>query len=134
MTSIDLRPADIAERLVPGHWEGDHIKGAGNRSQVGTLVERKILYLALVKLPNDSAQGNKYRATAEGFGSILQRFDVDLRRSLTYDQGREMAQHAKLTQDTGIQVYFSHPHSPWERGQNENTNGLVRHNQRLGWR
>lgn len=121
MTSIDLRPAEIAERLVPGHWEGDHIKGAGNRSQVGTLVERKTLYVALVKLSNGTAQ-----ATTEGFGTILQRFDVDLRRSLTYDQGREMAQHAKLTQDTGIKVYFAHPHSPWERGQNENTNGLLR--------
>lgn len=121
MTSIDLRPSDIAERLVPGHWEGDHIKGAGNRSQVGTLVERKTRYVALVKLPNGTAQ-----ATTEGFGTILQRFDVDLRRSLTYDQGREMAQHAQLTADTGIKVYFAHPHSPWERGQNENTNGLLR--------
>lgn len=121
MTSIDLRPADIAERLVPGHWEGDHIKGAGNRSQIGTLVERKTLYVALVKLPSGTAQ-----ATTAGFGTILQRFDVDLRRSLTYDQGREMAQHAQLTADTGIKVYFAHPHSPWERGRNENTNGLLR--------
>jgi IS30 family transposase len=121
MTSIDQRPADITERLVPGHWEGDHIKGAANRSQVGTLVERKTRFVALVKLPNGTAQ-----ATTEGFGSILQRFDVDLRRSLTYDQGREMAQHAKLTENTGITVYFAHPHSPWERGQNENTNGLLR--------
>jgi len=121
MTSIDLRPSDIAERLVPGHWEGDHIKGTGNRSQVGTLVERKTRYVALVKLPNGTAQ-----ATTEGFGTILQRFDVDLRRSLTYDQGREMAQYAQLTADTGIKVYFAHPHSPWERGQNENTNGLLR--------
>ena len=121
MTSIDLRPADIAERLVPGHWEGDHIKGAGNRSQVGTLVERKTRYVALVKLRDGTAP-----ATTAGFGTILQRFDVDLRRSLTYDQGCEMAQHAKLTEDTGIKVYFAHPHSPWERGQNENTNGLLR--------
>ena len=121
MASIDLRPAEIEERLVPGHWEGDHIKGAGNRSQVGALVERKTLYTALVKLGNGTAQ-----ATTDGFGTILQRFDVDLRRSLTYDQGREMAQHAKLTEDTGIKVYFAHPHSPWERGQNENTNGLLR--------
>ena len=115
MTSIDLRPADIAERLVPGHWEGDHIKGAGNRSQVGTLVERKTRYVALVKLNNGTAQ-----ETTPGFATILQRFDVDLRRSLTYDQGREMAQHARLTKDIGISVYFVHPHSPWERGQNEN--------------
>lgn len=121
MTSIDVRPADIAERLVPGHWEGDHLKGAGNRSQVGTLVERKTRYVALVKLDDGTAQ-----ATAKGFGTILQRFDADLRRSLTYDQGREMAHHAQLTQDTGIKVYFAHPHSPWERGQNENINGLLR--------
>jgi IS30 family transposase len=121
MTSIDQRPADIAERLVPGHWEGDHIKGTANRSQVGTLVERQSRYVALVKLHDGTAQ-----ATAAGFGAILQRFDVDLRRSLTYDQGREMAQHAKLTADTGIKVYFAHPHSPWERGQNENINGLLR--------
>lgn len=121
MTSIDQRPADIAERLVPGHWEGDHIKGKGNRSQIGTLVERTTLYVALVKLDNGTAQ-----ATADGFGTILQRFDGDMRRSLTYDQGREMAQHAKLTEETGITVYFAHPHSPWERGINENTNGLLR--------
>lgn len=121
MTSIDLRPSDIEERLVPGHWEGDHIKGAGNRSQVGTLVERKSRYVALVKLGNGTAQ-----ATTEGFGTILQRFDVDMRRSLTYDQGREMSQHAKLTEETGIKVYFAHPHSPWERGSNENINGLLR--------
>lgn len=121
MTSIDLRPEDIADRLVPGHWEGDHIKGAFNRSQVGTLVERKTRFVALVKLSDGTAH-----STAEGFGSILNRFDVDMRRSLTYDQGREMTQHAKLTEDTGIKVYFAHPHSPWERGQNENTNGLLR--------
>lgn len=121
MTSIEERPADIAERLIPGHWEGDHIKGASNRSQVGTLVERKTRFVALVKLCDGSAQ-----ATAGGFGAILNRFDVDMRRSLTDDQGREMAQHAKLTEDTGIKVYFAHPHSPWEGGQNENTNGLLR--------
>ena len=100
MTSIDQRPDDIAERLVPGHWEGDHIKGASNRSQVGTLVERKTRFVALVKLCNGTAQ-----ATAEGFGTILNRFDVDMRRSLTYDQAREMTQHAKLTEDTGIKAY-----------------------------
>ncbi|MGH9946550.1 MAG: IS30 family transposase [Pyrinomonadaceae bacterium] len=121
MTSIDQRPADIADRLVPGHWEGDHIKGKGNRSQVGTLVERKTLYVALVKLLSGTAE-----ATAQGFATVLGRFDVDMLRSLTYDQGREMTRHEKLTQTTGIKVYFAHPHSPWERGINENTNGLLR--------
>jgi IS30 family transposase len=121
MTSIDQRPADIADRLVPGHWEGDLIKGAANRSQVGTLVERKTRFVALVKLPTGTAE-----AASDGFGTILQRFKIDIRRSLTYDQGREMAQHEKLTEDIGIKVYFAHPHSPWERGQNENTNGLLR--------
>ena len=96
MTSIAVRPDDVAERLVPGHWEGDHIKGAFNRSQVGTLVERK----TLVELSDGTAQ-----TTAEGFGTILNRFDVDMRRSLTYDQAREMTQHAKLTEDTGIKAY-----------------------------
>jgi transposase, IS30 family len=121
MTSIDQRPVDIEERLVPGHWEGDHIKGKGNASQVGTLVERTTLYVVLVQLDDGTAQ-----ITAKNFGSILQRFDKDMRRSLTYDQGREMSHHAKLTEETGINVYFAHPHSPWERGRNENTNGLLR--------
>jgi IS30 family transposase len=121
MVSIDDRPEEVSERLVAGHWEGDHIKGAGNKSQVGTVVERKSRFVCLVKLANGTAA-----ETARGFGAILQRFDVDIRRSLTYDQGREMAQHALLTAQTGIKVYFAHPHSPWERGQNENTNGLLR--------
>jgi IS30 family transposase len=121
MTSIDQRPGDIDERLVPGHWEGDLIKGKANRSQVGTLVERKTRFVALVKLSRGTAQ-----ATVEGFGTILQRFKTDMRQSMTYDQGREMTQHEKLSEDTGIKVYFAHPHSPWERGQNENTNGLLR--------
>lgn len=121
MTSIDQRPADIEERLVPGHWEGDLIKGAGNRSQVGTLVERKSRYTALVKLDDGTAQG-----AAEGFSTILNRFDAAVRISLTYDQGKEMSLHRLLTEATGIKVFFAHPHSPWERGSNENTNGLVR--------
>lgn len=121
MTSIDLRPADIQERLVPGHWEGDHIKGSSNRSQVGTLVERKTRYLALVQLKDGTAT-----TTTKGFGTILQRFAANWRKSLTYDQGREMSDHEQLAQDAQITVYFAHPHSPWERGSNENTNGLLR--------
>ena len=121
MTLIDERPAEVAERIVPGHWEGDLIKGKMNRSRVGTLVERTTLFVALVKLEDGRAE-----TTANGFATILNRFDSQMRRSLTYDQGREMAQHRWLAQQTGIKVYFAHPRSPWERGINENTNGLLR--------
>ena len=121
MTLIDDRPIEVLERLVPGHWEGDLIKGKRNQSQVGTLVERTTLYVALVKLENGKAE-----TAAEGFAEILNRFDAEMRRSMTYDQGREMAHHQDLSEKTGIKVYFAHPHSPWERGRNENTNGLLR--------
>jgi IS30 family transposase len=118
---IDQRPAEVGLRLVPGHWEGDLIKGRLNQSRVGTLVERTTLYVALIKLEDGSA-----KATAEGFARILNRFDAAMRKTMTYDQGREMAQHKWLEQETGIEVYFAHPHSPWERGISENTNGLLR--------
>ena len=118
---IDHRPAEVNLRLVPGHWEGDLIKGRLNQSRVGVLVERTTLYLALVKLEDGSA-----KTCAEGFARILNRFDAAMRKTMTYDQGREMAQHKWLEQETGIEVYFAHPHSPWERGINENTNGLLR--------
>jgi IS30 family transposase len=121
MTLIDQRPQEIDQRIVPGHWEGDLIKGAMNRSRVGTLVERTTLFVALVKLEDGRAE-----TTAQGFAGILNRFHSPMRLSLTYDQGREMARHQWLEQQTGIKVYFAHPHSPWERGINENTNGLLR--------
>jgi IS30 family transposase len=121
MTMIDERPAEVAERLIPGHWEGDLIKGKLNQSRVGTLVERTTLFVALVKLEDGRAE-----TTANGFAAILNRFDSQMRRSLTYDQGREMAQHRSLSQQANLKVYFAHPHSPWERGINENTNGLLR--------
>ena len=121
MVLIDQRPAEIDLRLVPGHWEGDLIIGKGNRSQVGTLVERTTLFLALVQL--DSA---KAPVAAAGFSKILNRFDSQMRRSLTYDQGTEMAHHKTLTANTGVAVYFAHPHAPWERGICENINGLIR--------
>jgi len=121
MTPIGARPSEVQERLVPGHWEGDLIKGRRNQSQVGTLVERSTLYVALVKLDDGRAE-----TAAAGFAHILQRFDAQLRRSMTYDQGREMAHHEQLTESTGIKVYFADPHSPWQRGRNENTNGLLR--------
>ena len=120
-TSIDERPTDINERLVPGHWEGDLIKGARNQSQIGTLVERKTLFTVLVALDNATAEH-----TAQRFGFVLNRFDAAMRLSMTYDNGREMAHHQALSQATGIKVYFAHPYSPWERGINENTNGLLR--------
>ena len=121
ITLIDHRPSEVDERLIPGHWEGDLIKGKLNQSRVGTLVERKTLFVALVRLEDGSA-----KTTAEGFARILNRFDAQMRLSMTYDQGREMAQHAILTSKADVKVYFAHPHSPWERGINENTNGLLR--------
>jgi IS30 family transposase len=121
MTMIDQRPSEVADRLVPGHWEGDLIKGRLNQSQVGTPVERTSLFVALVKLEDGCAE-----TAANGFAGILNRFQAQMRRSLTYDQGGEMAQHSLLTRQTDVKVYFAHPHSPWERGINENTNGLLR--------
>jgi transposase, IS30 family len=122
MTLIDQRPIEVQMRLVPGHWEGDLIIGKGNLSQVGTLVERTTLFVALVKLTSSKAD-----VTAEAFTAILNRFESQLRRSMTFDQGSEMRHHKTLTQNTGVDVYFAHPHAPWERGSSENTNGLLRH-------
>jgi len=121
MTLIDLRPVEVQMRLVPGHWEGDLIIGKGNQSQVGTLVERTTLFVALVKLDSGTAD-----EAAEAFTKILNRFESQMRRSMTYDQGVEMRHHKRLTANTGVDVYFAHPHAPWERGIMENTNGLLR--------
>ena len=121
MVLIDQRPVEIQMRLIPGHWEGDLIIGKGNRSQVGTLVERTTLFVALVQLESTRAD-----TTAQAFTKILNRFDSQLRRSMTYDQGSEMRHHKTLTANTGVDVYFAHPHAPWERGISENTNGLLR--------
>ena len=121
MALIDQRPVEVAMRLIPGHWEGDMVVGKGNRSQVGTLVERTTLFVALVKLDNARAA-----TAAEAFTQILNRFEDHKRRSMTYDQGTEMAHHQTLTRRTGVDVYFAHPHAPWERGISENTNGLIR--------
>ena len=121
MISIHQRPPEIDERLIPGHWEGDLIKGARNASSIGTLVERTSLFVTLVKMADATAE-----TTVTAFGSVLNRIDAQKRLSMTYDQGREMAQHARLTENTGVAVYFADPHSPWQRGINENTNGLLR--------
>ncbi|MFZ0662516.1 MAG: IS30 family transposase [Acidobacteriaceae bacterium] len=121
MVLIDQRPIEVEMRLIPGHWEGDLIIGKGNRSQVGTLVERTTLFVALVQLDSTRAD-----LTAQAFTRILNRFDSQMRRSMTYDQGSEMRHHKTLTANTGVDVYFAHPHAPWERGISENTNGLLR--------
>jgi len=121
MVSIHDRPAEIDERVVPGHWEGDLIKGARNASSVGTLVERTSLFVTLVKLDSASASDAQ-----KGFAHVLNRIDAQKRLSMTYDQGKEMAWHELLAEEAGIKVYFADPHSPWQRGINENTNGLLR--------
>lgn len=121
MVSIHLRPPEVDDRVVPGHWEGDTIKGAGNASAVGTLVERTTLFVTLAKLADGTA-----KSAVQGFSRVLNRIDAQKRLSMTYDQGKEMAAHATLARRTGIKVYFADPHSPWQRGINENTNGLLR--------
>ncbi len=122
MLSIEERPAEVAERSVPGHWEGDLILGKYKRSALGTLVERTTRYTILVPLGEHKDAASVREAYAEAFKSL----PVELKKSLTYDQGKEMSEHEQFTIDTGIQVYFAHPGSPWERGTNENTNGLIR--------
>ncbi|EQD78509.1 integrase catalytic subunit [mine drainage metagenome] len=107
--------------MVPGHWEGDLIKGTGNRSSVGTLVERSSGFVVLAKMSSATAAD-----ALVSFSQALQRIPAALRKTLTYDQGKEMSYHDALTLRTGVAVYFADPHSPWQRGSNENTNGLLR--------
>jgi len=121
MQSIHIRPAEVEDRLIPGHWEGDLIKGASNRSSVGTLVERTTGFVVLAKM--DSATT---KAVVDSFSAVLNREPAAMRKTMTYDQGREMHGHKILTERTGVQIYFADPHSPWQRGSNENTNGLLR--------
>jgi len=130
MLSIHLRPPEIEDRQFPGHWEGDLIKGAANASAVGTLVERTSRLVMLVKLPDfkPASAANMMQAFTEKLMSIA----APMRQSMTYDQGREMALHEELSKRTGIAVYFCDPHSPWQRGSNENMNGLVRQYQPKG--
>jgi IS30 family transposase len=122
MLSIEERPAAVAERTVPGHWEGDLMVG-GRREQsvLGTLVERTTRTVILVPLKTKRAD-----EVRRAFAREMRRFPEQMRLSLTYDQGREMAQHKLFSKQTKMKVYFAHPHSPWERGTNENTNGLIR--------
>jgi IS30 family transposase len=121
LPSIHDRPPEANERLLPGHWEGDFIKGARNQSSVGVLVCRKTLFLKLVKMDGCSAGD-----ALEGFSRAFQPLPESMRKTLTYDQGKEMAHHKTLSRRTGLRIYFADPHSPWQRGICENTNGLLR--------
>ncbi len=121
MLSIHVRPPEANDRLLPGHWEGDLMKGKANASAVGTLVCRRSLFAMLVKLDGSSALD-----ALNGFTQAFAPLPPEVRQTLTYDQGKEMALHKKLAENTGLKIYFCDPHSPWQRGLNENTNGLLR--------
>jgi IS30 family transposase len=123
MRMIDERPAEVEDRAQAGHWEGDLIMGAGNRSAIGTLVERMTRYLILLAIPDGVVTtGGVRRAITDA----LEELPMELRRTLTWDQGKELAQHQQITVETGTGVYFCNAHSPWQRGSNENMNGLLR--------
>ena len=135
---ISQRPAEADDRAVPGHWEGDLILGLGS-SAIGTLVERSTRFTMLLHLPpmdghgtgpraknGPALAGHGAQAVRDAIASTITTLPAQLRKSLTWDQGTEMAQHARLRIDTGVQIYFCDPRSPWQRGSNENTNGLLR--------
>ena len=135
---ISQRPPEVADRAVPGHWEGDLILGL-EASAIGTLVERSTRFTMLLHLPRAEGYqrgqsiksgtplaGRGAEAVREAIVQTMKNLPEQLRRSLTWDQGAEMAQHTRLRTDTGLQVYFCDPQSPWQRGTNENTNGLLR--------
>ena len=121
MTPMAERPLEVATRTVPGHWEGDLIKGARNGSAVGTLVERTTRLVLRARM-----EGTDARSAREGFTKKLRHVPALLRKTLTYDRGNERAEHAQLAQRLAIRIFFADPYSPWQRGTNENTNGLVR--------
>lgn len=119
--SIELRPSSVEQREEVGHWEGDLIIGSKQASAIGTLVERKSRYTHIVKLKN-----RKSKTVTHAFSNKIKDMNPTLKKSLTYDNGMEMSNHKWFTENTGMNVYFAHPYSSWERGTNENTNGLIR--------
>jgi len=119
---ISERPPEVGDRAVPGHWEGDLIVGKDNGSAIGTLVERSTRFVILLHLPDDHGA----TAVRDAIAAAITTLPAALRRSLTWDQGVELTQHAQLKIDTNLDIYFCDPHSPWQRGSNENTNGLLR--------
>jgi len=122
MVMISERPPEVEDRAIPGHWEGDLLTGKNKKSAIGTLVERSSRYVILLHLPN----GHGAEEVEKAITAATQELPETLRRSLTWDQGSEMANHMQLKIATGLEVYFCDPRSPWQRGSNENTNGLLR--------
>jgi IS30 family transposase len=122
MVNISERPAEADDRAVPGHWEGDLIIGKDQGSQIGTLVERSTGYVRLLHLPTTRTAD----VVADAMIAAIKELPPVLRRTVTWDQGHELAQHVRISVDAGIEIYFCDPHSPWQRGSNENTNGLLR--------
>jgi IS30 family transposase len=121
MAMISERPPEVDSRAVPGHWEGDLLMG-GRTSAIATLVERQTRYLQLVALP----EGTEAERVADALAKSITTLPAQLRRSLTWDQGSEMSEHRRFAVESGVEVYFCDPQSPWQRGSNENTNGLLR--------
>jgi len=119
--SIEERPAEVAKREIPGHWEGDLIIGKGHKSAIGTLAERTTRAVIIVPLENYEAD-----TVRTAFEKEFIQVPEQMRKTLTYDNGKEMAEHELFTKNTRVKVYFTHPYSPWERPTNENTNGLIR--------